>query len=87
MFKNEILATRVADLEDVTKRNDAETKLIIAKTDQLSLNFSKIDTDNAKILKENEEMKRELNDIKMMLKTLKAGKTSVDDIDNLLKIL
>lgn len=73
------MVTRIADLEIAINSTKEQTKLVIAKTDQLSLNFSKIDTDNAKILKENEELKRELNDIKMMLKHLKTDKTTTVD--------
>lgn len=87
LFKSEILATRVADLEITTERNKEQTNLVIAKTDQLSLNFSKIDSENATIMKETEKLKQEMNDIKMMLKNLKAGTASVDDISRIFNIL
>jgi hypothetical protein len=81
LFKNEILVTRVSDLEMTNQRNETQMKLLITKTDQLSLNFSKIDTENSKILKENKEMKQELAALKLTMKIKHESKTSTDEIE------
>ena len=64
LLKSEIFATRVIDLE--ISKNKMESKLdqALKQLDILSLNFSKLASENEKRFKENQALKLEIAEIK-----------------------
>lgn len=64
LLNSEIFATRVIDLE--LSKNKMESKLdeVLKQLDMLSLNFSKLESENENRIKENKALKLEIAEIK-----------------------